>query len=124
MSDLEVKFRLRKVYRTLRELSTNVVRCVNVRVCRYFNDVFVFDVVTSTFGEVSASATAESCLLAPGCGPLPLNNNVPQTNVHGRELFVVGGEADARTICGEEYQHYPRLALQGTITKVDQAAKW
>ena len=92
-------------------------------VFRYFNDVFVFDVATSTFGVVSASATAEPCLLPRGCGPLPLNNNVPQTNVHGRELFVVGGEADVRRVCGEQYQHYPRLALVGTITAVDRTGR-
>ena len=91
--------------------------------CRYFNDVFVFDALTSTFGAVSASASSEPCLLLPGCGPLPLNNNVPQTSVHGRQLYVVGGEADARSICGEAYQHYPRLALQGTITTTVPVAR-
>ena len=88
---------------------------------RYFNDVFVFDVQTNTFGIASASATAEPCLLPPGCGPLPLNNNVPQISVRGGELFVAGGEADVRSICGEEYQHYPRLALQAQITRVGVA---
>jgi hypothetical protein len=91
--------------------------------CRYFNDVFVFDALTSTFGAVSASASSEPCLLLPGCGPLPLNNNVPQTSVHGRQLYVVGGEADVRSICGEAYQHYPRLALQGTITTTVPVAR-
>jgi hypothetical protein len=104
----------------MKELFADDLHCVHTMVNRYFNDVFVFDVATSTFGAVSASATVEPCLLSPGCGPLPLNNNVPQTSVHGRELFVVGGEADVRSICGEEYQHYPRLALQGTITAVER----
>ena len=29
-----------------------------------------------------------------GCGPLPLNNNLAQTNVRGNKVFVVGGEVD------------------------------
>eukprot|EP01052_Picozoa_sp_SAG31_P036455 SAG31_NODE_4554_length_3143_cov_24.683640_2_plen_534_part_00 len=49
---------------------------------------------------------------ADKCG---LSLQVPQTNILGNQIFTVGGEADVRTICGEEYQHYPRLAVLGTI---------
>ena len=45
-----------------------------------------------------------------------MNDNLPQTNMHGNRVFVAGGECDARTIGGELYGHYPRLALVGTIT--------
>ena len=52
---------------------------------RYQNDVF---------GWATASSTAEPCLMPAGCGPLPLNNNLAQTNVRGNKVFVVGGEVD------------------------------
>jgi len=32
----------------------------------------------------------EPCLLPPNCGPLPMNNNVPQLNVNGDDIFVLG----------------------------------
>jgi hypothetical protein len=82
----------------------------------YYNDVFVYDFETDSFGRATASSSKEPCLLPPGCGPYPLNNNVPQADVRGDQLFTLGGEADAQTVCGEAYQHYPRLALRGTIT--------
>jgi len=92
----------------------------------YFNDIWVYDVKMDRFGSVTASSTTERCLLPPRCGPYPLNNNVPQTNLRGDKLFTVGGEADVRTICGESYQHYPRLALLGTVTtvKTDDQPSW
>ena len=80
--------------------------------------MFVYDTKLDRFGSVTASSTTEKCLLHPKCGPFPLNNNVPQTNLRGDNLFVVGGEADVRTICGEVYQHYPRLALLGKVTTI------
>jgi hypothetical protein len=45
-------------------------------------------------------------------------SQVPQVDVQGDDIFVVGGEADPRTICGDEYGHYPTLALHGKITKL------
>jgi len=84
----------------------------------YFNDVFVYDVQADEFGSATASSTAEPCLLPPNCGPLPMNNNVPQLNVNGDDIFVVGGEVDPRTICGDYYGHYPTLALHGKITEL------
>ena len=82
----------------------------------YFNGVFVYDVEKNEFGVATASASAEPCLLPPGCGPFPVNDNLPQTNVRGNKIFTIGGECDERTICGKLYQHYPTLALVGTMT--------
>jgi hypothetical protein len=45
-------------------------------------------------------------------------SQVPQVDVRGDDIFVVGGEVDPRTICGDEYGHYPTLALHGKITKL------
>ena len=84
----------------------------------YYNDIFVYDVQADEFGRATASSTAEPCLLPPNCGPLPMNNNVPQLNVNGNDIFVVGGEVDPRTICGDDYGHYPTLALHGKITEL------
>jgi hypothetical protein len=33
-------------------------------------------------------------------------------------VLTLGGEVDVQTLCGEAYQHYPTLALQGTITEL------
>ena len=82
----------------------------------YFNDIFVYDAKMDMFGVATASSTSEPCLLPPGCGPYPVNVNVPQNSVHGNRIFTMGGEADARNICGMQYQHYPTLAMLGTIT--------
>lgn len=49
-----------------------------------------------------------------------MNDNLPQTNIRGSKIFTIGGECDVRTICGEEYQHYPRLALVGEMTEIGQ----
>ena len=84
----------------------------------YFNGVFVYDTQTDEFGIASASSTREPCLLPPGCGSFPVNDNLPQTNVRGDKIFTIGGECDVRVICGEQYQHYPNLALMGTITQL------
>jgi N-acetylneuraminic acid mutarotase len=66
----------------------------------YYNDVFVYDTKTDLFG------TAD---------PLPINNAGPMTVVHGNEIFLVGGETDAREIDGEYYGHHPDLFLRGQI---------
>merc|ERR1712224_513612 len=73
----------------------------------YFNDIFVYDSKTDTWGTATASSLAEPCLLPHGCGPYPMNNNVPQAAVRNDMIFTVGGEADPRRICGKEYGHYP-----------------
>lgn len=66
----------------------------------YYNDVFVYDTKTDLFG------TADS---------LPINNAGPMTVVQGNEVFLVGGETDAREIDGEYYGHHPDLFLRGRI---------
>eukprot|EP01046_Picozoa_sp_COSAG06_P043045 COSAG06_NODE_5579_length_3390_cov_9.053024_5_plen_66_part_00 len=58
--------------------------------------------------------------LPHGCGSFPMNNKLPQTNARGIKIFTIGGECDERRICGEVYQHYPTLALVGTMTVVEQ----
>lgn len=68
----------------------------------YFNDVFVYDTKADFFG------TAD---------PLPINNNQPMAVVRGDEVFLIGGEADARVIDGEYYGHHPDLLLQGKISE-------
>ena len=85
----------------------------------YFNDIFVYDTKTDTYGVASGTSQAEPCLLPPGCGPYPLNVNIPTQSVRGNRIFTVGGEADARNVCGSRYQHYPTLALLGTIAEVN-----
>ena len=35
---------------------------------------------------------------------------------HDSQVFVAGGECDERTVGGELYAHYPRLALVGEIS--------
>ena len=89
-----------------------------VESAEYFNDIFVYDAHTDAFGGLTASASAEPCLLPPNCGPYPQNNNVPQVSVNAvaGTVLTLGGEVDVQTVCGEIYQHYPTLALQGTIT--------
>ncbi len=69
----------------------------------YFRDVFVYDTRTDLFG------TAD---------PLPINNNMPMAVVRGDEVFVLGGEADAREIDGEYYGHHPDLCLRGKIEEL------
>jgi hypothetical protein len=50
-----------------------------------------------------------------GCGSLPINNNLPQTNVRGDQIFLLGGECNDRVVKGEHYTHYPTLALVGKL---------
>lgn len=66
----------------------------------YYGDVFGYDTRTNTFG------TADM---------LPINNNLSTTIVHGDELILLGGEADARTLGGVYYGHHPDLFLRGKI---------
>lgn len=87
----------------------------NVTTMNYFNDIFVYDTKTDTYGVATASSKAEPCLLPPGCGSYPLNANVPQASVRGNHIFSVGGETDPTELCGTQYQHYPTLAMLGTI---------
>ena len=71
----------------------------------YYNDVFVYDTEADLFG------TADS---------LPINNAGPMTVVRGNEVFLVGGEADARKINGEYYGHHPDLFLRGKIEQLKE----
>ena len=82
----------------------------------YNNDVLVYDAQEKIFGTARATSSAEPDLLPPGCGGLPINDNLPQTNVHGDQVFVIGGECNDRIIGGEHYTHYPNLALVGDIS--------
>jgi hypothetical protein len=66
----------------------------------YYGDVFVYDTKTGTFG------TADM---------LPINNNLSTTIVHGDELILLGGEADARELGGVFYGHHPDLFLRGKL---------
>ena len=72
----------------------------------YFCDVFVYDTKTDLFG------TAD---------PLPINNNMPMVIVRGDDLFVLGGEADAKELYGEYYGHHPDLVLRGKLDELKQA---
>jgi hypothetical protein len=85
----------------------------------YYNDIFVYDTKTDTYGIATATSKAEPCLLPPGCGPYPLNANVPQASVRGNRIFSLGGETDPRKICGTQYQHYPTLAMLGEIEVIN-----
>ena len=86
----------------------------------YYNDVWAFDTMSGSFGTVVSTASADPDLLPSGCKGLPMNDNLPQTNVHGNTIFVAGGECDARTVGTEMYGHYPRLAMVGTISEAVQ----
>ena len=67
------------------------------------NDVFVFDVKTNRFGTTD---------------PLPIDNNLPMTVVHGERIYLIGGETGGGVIDGEYYGHHPDLLLTGTIEEV------
>ena len=49
---------------------------------------------------------------------LPLSCEVDQSHTGYSGCGLVTLRCDVRTICGEEYQHYPNLALLGTITEL------
>lgn len=51
-----------------------------------------------------------------------MNNNLGQTEIHGDNIVIVGGECDARTITKQTYGHYPQLALHGELAVVDTAS--
>jgi hypothetical protein len=67
----------------------------------YESDVLVYDTQTATFG------TAD---------PLPLNNNLPMTVVHGSDVHLIGGETGGSRIDGEYFGHHPDLCLVGHIS--------
>ena len=50
----------------------------------YFNGVFVYDTQSDEFGIATASSSKEPCLLPPGCGPFPINDNLPQVRTRTR----------------------------------------
>jgi N-acetylneuraminic acid mutarotase len=66
----------------------------------YYNDVFVYDTRSATFG------TADK---------LPLNNAGPLTVLRGDEVFLIGGETGGGVVEGELFGHHPNLCLVGTI---------
>ena len=84
----------------------------------YENDIFVYDTERDVFGTVRAVSSAEPGLMPPRCGGLPINDNLPQTNVRGDQVFVIGGEANDRQFAGRNYTHYPRLAVVGKLSVV------
>ena len=43
---------------------------------------------------------------------------MPMAVVHGDDIFVIGGEADALEIGGEYYGHHPDLCLHGKIEEI------
>lgn len=81
----------------------------------YVNDVYVYDTVTSEFGMARGTSLHEPGLLPTGCGGFPMDVTLPQVNLRGAKIFTIGGECNGRTIEGESYAHYPRLALVGEI---------
>ncbi len=68
------------------------------------NDCFVYDTQTELFG------TAD---------PLPIDNNLPMTVVHGDDVFLLGGETGGGVVDGEYYGHHPDLFLRGRIQKAN-----
>lgn len=70
----------------------------------YFNDVFVYDTKTETFGTATK---------------LPLNNNLPMTVVRGDHIYLIGGETGGCTIEGEAFGHHPDLLLIGTASHLN-----
>lgn len=73
----------------------------------YYADLFVYDTKTDRFGTGDM---------------LPINNNLATTVVHGDELLLLGGEADARELDGVYYGHHPDLFLRGKITVASPAS--
>jgi hypothetical protein len=88
--------------------------------------IFVYDTKTNTFGRALGTSTHDPGLILPGCGPFPINNNLPQANVLGSKIFAMGGECDGVSVHGEAYGHYPPLALLGEIgaLKVRRSRCW
>lgn len=69
-----------------------------------FNDVFVYDTQTGTFG------TADK---------LPIDNNLPMTVVHDDHIYLLGGETGGGVVEGEFYGHHPDLLLIGRIEAIE-----
>ena len=90
----------------------------------YNNDVFVFDVKKNLFGTAAGTSVHDPLLMPLGCGAFPFNDNLPQVNVLGDQLFAIGGENNDRVINGDRYAHYPRAALVGTIKTVLKRLCW
>lgn len=84
----------------------------------YDNDVFVYDAKEKIWGTVRALSSVEPSLMPPRCGGLPINDNLPQTNVHKNQIFVMGGECNGRVIAADNYTHYPRLGMVGEISVI------
>ncbi|UCH34128.1 MAG: hypothetical protein JSV65_16545 [Armatimonadota bacterium] len=69
----------------------------------YFNDVFVYDTRSDLFGRADF---------------MPINNNCPFVVARDEEIYIIGGEADAREMDGEYYGHHPDLFLRGKIATI------
>lgn len=69
------------------------------------NDVFVYDVQTSSFG------TADR---------LPIDNNLPMTVIRGDQIYLLGGETGGGEVNGQYYGHHPDLLLIGTISAANE----
>jgi N-acetylneuraminic acid mutarotase len=74
----------------------------------YFNDVFVYDVKTDSFGTAST---------------LPLNNFMPLAVLREDDLYLIGGETGGSEIDGESFSHHPDLFLKGRIRPVGEEAR-
>ena len=46
--------------------------------CRYNNDVFVYDTRRNRFGRAVGTSQHDPGLILPGCGAFPINDNLPR----------------------------------------------
>ena len=92
----------------------------------YFNDIFVYDLASATWGLATGTSPDDPGLVLPDCGPLPMNVNLGQTEIDGDTIVTVGGECDGRNISGQMYGHYPQLAIRGTLkaSTVSIGSQW
>ena len=47
-----------------------------------------------------------------------MNDNLPQTNLRGDQIFAIGGECNDRVLGGDHYTHYPQFAAVGKIEEL------
>ena len=69
-----------------------------------YNDVFVYDVKTNTFGVADR---------------MPIDNNLPMTVVRGDQIYMLGGETGGGVVEGEFYGHHPDLLLIGKMQAIN-----
>jgi len=70
-----------------------------------FSDVYVYDTVTQSFGRAN---------------PMPVCNNMPIAVLHGKSLYLLGGETEGVELNGVHYGHHTDLLLVGDITPVER----